>query len=82
MLSTPDSLVGAAATAGDHGGHAGLDVRLVGQDLLVTSVERDGGAMAAGVRVGWKLLAVGSTDMQQMLRTVGDVGTERLQQLE
>ena len=48
-----------AAAAADLSGDAGLDVRLVGDALLVTSVEPEGAAGQAGVKPGWKLVTAG-----------------------
>lgn len=46
---------------------AGFDVRLVGRDVLVTSVEPDGGAAKAGVRTGWRVTVIGDKPVSELL---------------
>jgi carboxyl-terminal processing protease len=46
------------AAAAVIGGDAGFDVRLVGNALLVSRVEREGAAAAAGIAPGFMLLAI------------------------
>ncbi|HEX8243780.1 MAG TPA: hypothetical protein VF541_09800, partial [Longimicrobium sp.] len=58
-------------------GDAGMEVRLVGERLLVTRVEPGGPAAAAGVRPGWILDAVGTRTARQMLEVVGRVPAAR-----
>jgi carboxyl-terminal processing protease len=48
----------ATAHAGGDDGDAGLDVRMVDRELLVTRVDTAGPAWNAGVRTGWTLLSV------------------------
>lgn len=50
--------------AGDLGGDPGFDVRLVGRELLVTSVEREGGS---AVRTGWRVIEIGRTPVAELL---------------
>jgi hypothetical protein len=42
-----------SAPAPDLSGDPGFEIRLIGADLLVTEVDPNGGAAAAGVRSGW-----------------------------
>ncbi len=51
----------------------GFDVRLVGRDVLVTTVEADGPAAAAGVRMGWRLTSMGGKPVAEMLAPLEDV---------
>jgi carboxyl-terminal processing protease len=41
----------------------GIDVRVVGAQVLVTSVESDSPAFAQGVRPGWEILKIARTDL-------------------
>ena len=41
----------------------GLDVRVVGAQVLVTSVEPDSSAFAEGVRPGWEILKIARTEL-------------------
>lgn len=56
----------------------GFDVRLVGQDLLVTRVEAGGGAALTGVRPGWRLTAIGVARVPDLLRALPEGANERL----
>lgn len=61
--STPD-------TPGDHAGlngQPGFDVRLIDTQLVVTSVDAEGGAAAAGVHAGWIVQSIGGTPVSAML---------------
>ncbi len=67
---------------GDLGGDPGLDVRLVGREVLVTRVDPEGGAAAAGVRAGWKLTAIDSRSVADLLTALPAAANERLQNVE
>jgi len=43
--------------------NTGIDVRVVGADVVVTSVERDSSAFAQGVRPGWEILKIAGVDL-------------------
>ncbi|MFL5542159.1 MAG: S41 family peptidase [Longimicrobiaceae bacterium] len=58
-------------SAGD--GDAGMDVRLVGERVLVTRVDSGGPAYAAGVRPGWSVEAVGGTTMAERLALLANI---------
>ena len=76
LPATADSATKTAATGA---ATPGFDVRLVGRDVLVTSVEADGPAAQAGVRMGWKLTSVGGKPIAEMLaplQEVAAVGTD------
>lgn len=51
---------------------AGFDVRLVGRDVLVTSVEPESGAAKGGVRPGWRVTAIGDKPVSQLLAPLQD----------
>lgn len=76
--STADSATDAPR---DSSGTAGFDVRLIGQDLIVTQVDRDGGA-AAQVRTGWKLLSIDGVAVETLLRSLPESLQPRLLQVE
>lgn len=64
---------------GDRPGDAGMEVRLVGSQILVTRVDAGGPAALAGVRPGWIVEAVGNRTARQMLAVVDRVpGTNEL----
>jgi carboxyl-terminal processing protease len=76
--SSPD----AAGDRTDLSGEPGLEVRLIHKQLVVTSVEPDGGAAAAGVRPGWIVERVGNTAMAPFLSSLPAGPSERLAQLD
>ena len=54
----PGSADSAADVPKDLSGTPGFDVRLLDGALIVTEVEANGAAAAAGVRTGWKVQAI------------------------
>lgn len=68
--------------ARDLSGTPGFDVRLVGRDLLVTTVDARGSAAAAGVRPGWKLTAIDGTTVAGLLGTLSEALEPRLLNVE
>ena len=70
------------ARAAGNGGNPGFDVRLAGRDLLVTGVDGAGGAAAAGVRTGWRVVAIGGTSVPELLRALPEGADERLLNVE
>jgi carboxyl-terminal processing protease len=70
------------APASDLTGDPGFDVRLIGSDLVVTEVDPQGGAAAAGVRPGWKLLAIDTLPAAELLARVPEGMPERLRHVE
>jgi carboxyl-terminal processing protease len=60
----------------------GLDVRLIDHQLVVSSVDPEGGAAAAGVHAGWIVQSIGGTAVSTMLAAVADSTPPRLAQLE
>jgi carboxyl-terminal processing protease len=67
---------------GDLGGSPGMDVRLIGDDLVVTHVDAGGPAAGAGVRTGWFLRAVADTSMVALLGPLAETLEARLLQVE
>ena len=60
----------------------GFDVRLIGDDLVVTDVDPGRGGAQAGVRPGWKLLSVAGKPMADALRTLPQSADHRLRGLQ
>jgi carboxyl-terminal processing protease len=60
----------------------GFDVRLMGRQLVVTAVDPDGGAAAAGVRPGWIVQSIGGTPVTTLLAGIADSTPPRIAQIE
>jgi carboxyl-terminal processing protease len=76
--STPDN-------PGDHvnlSGEPGFDVRLIDGQLVVSSVDPEGGAAAAGVHAGWIVQSIGGTPVSALLAGITDRTPPRLAQLQ
>jgi carboxyl-terminal processing protease len=50
----------------------GIDVRVVGSQVLVTSVERDSSAFARGVRPGWEIVKIARTDLASIVAKLNE----------
>jgi carboxyl-terminal processing protease len=72
----------AGAPATDQSGDPGFDVRWVDREILVSEVDAGGPAAAAGVRTGWKVTAIDSRPVADLLRALPEGGSERLAHLE
>jgi carboxyl-terminal processing protease len=55
----------------------GIDVRLLGEDVVVTEVTAGSPAETAGVRPGWVLLAIGDREVGAIVERVGEVARSR-----
>lgn len=66
----------------DLSGDPGFDVRLVGPELLVTHVDANGGAAAAGVRRGWRLVSLDAMPVFELMSRLPDTMPDRLRQVE
>ena len=53
----------------------GIDVRVVGSQVLVTSVERDSSAFAQGVRPGWEILKIARTELGPVVAKLNETYT-------
>lgn len=78
----PSGADSSKAQAPDASGDPGFDVRLVGRDMLVTSVDPAGGAAAAGVRPGWQLTAIEAVSVPRLLDGLATGMPERLRNVE
>lgn len=70
------------AAPADISGDPGFDVRLVGSELLVTHVDSPGGAAAAGVRPGWRLVSLDAMPVFELMSRLPDSMPDRLRQVE
>jgi carboxyl-terminal processing protease len=66
----------------DSSGDPGFDLRLSGRDMLVTSVDPAGGAAKAGVRTGWKLVAIEGAAVAQIIDALDAATPLRIRQVE
>jgi carboxyl-terminal processing protease len=66
----------------DASGDPGFDVRLSGREVLVTSVEPEGGAASVGVRAGWRVAAIDGVPVAQILGRLDPGTPERLLNVE
>jgi carboxyl-terminal processing protease len=66
----PASADGAHDAPKDLTGRLGFDVRLVGGDLLVTRVDAAGSGAAAGVRPGWKVVAINAEPVAPLVNSI------------
>ena len=78
--STGDSAPGGASSGGS--AEPGFDVRVVGRDLLVSAVEAGSPAAAAGVRMGWRVTAIGASRTSDLLRALSEAPADRVRQFE
>jgi carboxyl-terminal processing protease len=76
--ATPDS-------PSDHpsgGSEPGFDVRLIDRQLVVSSVDPDGGAAAAGVHAGWIVDRIDGTSVSKLMADIAEGTPARIAQLE
>ena len=66
----------------DLSGDPGLDVRLVGGELLVTQVDAQGEAAAAGIKSGWRLMSIEGKPISELLERLPETMPERMRQVE
>ena len=60
----------------------GMDVRVAGSDVLVTSVEAGSAAAREGVQTGWQILKIGSTDLAPVVAKLNEIyATSTLREL-
>ena len=78
----PASADSAADTPKDLSGTPGFDVRLLGDDLIVTEIDANGAAAAAGVRTGWKVQAIDGTAVATLLAGLPESLAPRLRNVE
>jgi carboxyl-terminal processing protease len=76
---------GSADNPGDHtnlSGQPGFDVRLIDRQLVVWTVDPDGGAAAAGVHPGWIVERIGGTPVSTLLSGIAESTPPRIAHLE
>ena len=76
--SGADASAASGQASADTSADPGFDVRLLGGDLVVTSVSRDAASL---VRPGWRIAQIGAAPVADMLRALPD-GAERLRNVE
>ena len=76
--STPDN----PGDRANLSGQPGFDVRLIDRQLVVSSVDPEGGAAAAGVHAGWIVQRIGATTVSTLLAAIPDSTPPRLAQLQ
>jgi carboxyl-terminal processing protease len=79
LPGTPDNV---AEASRDLSASPGFEVRLVGRDFIVTGVHASSPAAAAGVKTGWKVVAVDGALMQALLGRLSDSLEPRLLHVE
>lgn len=67
--SGADPAPSASRSSGDYGGDPGFDVRLLGRDLIVTSVER---TSTSGVQAGWLVRQIAGQPVAGLLGALPD----------
>jgi carboxyl-terminal processing protease len=65
--------------SGDTSGDPGIEVRLIGSDLVVTEVDRETTTL---VHPGWRLMQIGSARISDLLHTIPEADNARLQKVE
>lgn len=76
--ATPDS----PSDQPSGGSEPGFDVRLLDRQLVVSSVDPDGGAAAAGVRAGWIVDRIDGTSISKLMADIAEGTPTRIAQLE
>lgn len=76
----PGSGDSASRTLADMSGDPGVDVRLIDQSIVVTSVELQSSAHKLGVKPGWKVVAFAGAPVAPLLRDLPEAA--RMQQVE
>lgn len=75
-----EALVGSGSSLAKKEGDVGLDVRLIGREIVVTRVEASGPARRAGVKPGWVVQAIGREPMADLIATLPpETDTRRVQ---
>src|SRR5260221_1904718 len=59
--------------SGGQESHTGIDIRVVGGQALVTSVDEGSPAAKAGVRPGWRILRIRGTEVAGAIETISGV---------
>ena len=68
------SAPGANAASADTSGDTGIEVRLLGRDLIVTHVDREAASL---VRPGWRITQIGSRSVADLLRALPEAGPDQ-----
>jgi len=76
----PSSADSSSRTLADMSGDPGIDVRLIDDSIIVTTVDRQSSAEKLGVKPGWKVASVAGAVMGPLLRDLPE--GERVRQVE
>jgi len=68
------STQGANGASADTSGDPGVEVRLLGRDLIVTHVDREAASL---VRPGWRITQIGSKSVDDLLRALPEAGPDQ-----
>jgi carboxyl-terminal processing protease len=68
-----------SAESADMSGNPGIEMRLIGHDLVVTHLNAD---IVAQVHTGWRIVQIGSANVRDLLNGVPEADNERLQKVE
>ena len=80
LPASADSNADGTVVSGD--AQPGFDIRLIDGAIVVTSVEEDGGAAAAGVRPGWRLVAVAGKPVEPAVKALPEAADPRIRGLQ
>jgi carboxyl-terminal processing protease len=79
LIPSGPETTGDGNTSGDASGDPGIEVRLVGRDLVVTAVDPD---VTSRVRPGWRVVAIGTAQVSELLQKLSEEDNDRLQKVE
>jgi carboxyl-terminal processing protease len=77
--SSADAPGSGSASSGDSSGDPGIEIRLLGRDLVVTRV---GPEVTAPVRAGMRIIQIGSSPAADLLKGIPETENERLRKVE
>ncbi len=77
--SSPEGDGDSRSSSDAGGGDPGIEVRLIGRDLVVTRVSRDAAAL---VHPGWRIVQIGPSKVDELLRAIPEADNQRLQKVE
>lgn len=66
----------------DSSADPGFDLRLVGSDILVTTIDKGRGAESAGIQPGWRLTSIAGKPVHELLDGLPQGANERLRGLQ
>jgi carboxyl-terminal processing protease len=79
LIPSTADVPGSSGSSGDSSGDPGIEVRLLGRDIVVTHVAPE---ITAPVRAGWRITQIGSSAVADLLKGIPETENERLQKVE